>query len=193
MNGMKLLLMDCLIAFAPLSASALTYDIDLFRPSEIAKRGISVTIQETKSGALECQLSFKNGSIGTLPVVSLELTSTTEHASMDLELKGHEWKDALVCRFKFSRELLMHGHVSIGVEDTIPGGTFYHIYFADFVDFAQELPPSLKRRQARIAEFLLQNKLPRYEDSTPARGTSGDPKDLLETKTPIVPYKEQPQ
>ncbi|MCA9178181.1 MAG: hypothetical protein KDB14_27140 [Planctomycetales bacterium] len=178
----------CLVAICPSPVAALTYDIHLYRPLEIAKKGIHATIRETQSGELECAISFDKGCVGSMRVTSVELSSKTDHAAIDLELRGRESDGALTCRFTLSRSLLMHGHVTIGVEDTIPGGTFYHVHFVDFVEFDEELPPALKRRQARLAALEIESKLPRYGDSTPARGEPADPSLLQPGKTRITPF-----
>ena len=182
-----LLLGAGLIFVLPQTATALTNDITLYRPIDIANKGIHATIRETESGSLDCTLTFDKGCVGSLRVTSIKLSSSTEHAAIDLELRGRERDGSLTCRFKLSRSLVMHGHVTIGVEDTIPGGTFYHVHFVDFVDFGEALSPTLKKRQSRLVALEVKRMLPRYEDSTPARGKAGDPRFLLQGKTPITP------
>ncbi len=126
------------------------------------------------------------------PIIGMELSSGTDHAVISMELQTHAKDNSLVAHFKLSRDLLLHGQIVIGIDDKIPGGTLYHAAFVDVIDFGEELPPSVQRRQTRIAELELQKLLPRYEDSTPMRGEAGDARVFLQGKTPIITYKPTP-
>ena len=184
-----LLIAACsLVAWPAAATAALPYDITLYRPIDIAKKGIHASIRETQSGTLDCTLRFDDGCVGSQRVTSISLSSTTDDAAVDFELRGREVDGSLECHFVLSRQLLMHGHVTIGVEDIIPGGTFYHVHFVDFVEFGDELPPALKRRQERLIAMEVDRLLPRYEDTTPARGEGADARLLLQGKTAITPY-----
>jgi hypothetical protein len=183
-----LLLVVWVIVAWPQAASALTYDIYLYRPADIAGKGISITVRETKSGTLQCKLTVDKKKMGS-PIIGMELSSGTDHSVISMELRTHATDNSLVTYFTLSRDLLLHGQIVIGIDDKIPGGTLYHAAFVDFIDFGEELPASLQRRQARITELELQKMLPRYEDSTPMRGQAGDARVLLQGKTPIIPYK----
>lgn len=183
------LLVCCLTTIWAQTAAAFPpYIIDLYRPYEMVQKGISATIQETESGSLDCTLRFSNEKLGKR-IYSVELYSSTENAMVDLEMQTYNIDDSLVCRFKLSRDLLMHGQVTIGFDKDAKLETFYRVAFVDMIDFGGELPPGLKRRQARLLEMEIQKKLPRYEDTTPARGEAADPREVFQDKTAIIPYK----
>ena len=200
------------LAAFPERSLALTYDIAIYKPSEIAERGITIDIHEKKSGALDCTLMFDKEKIGK-SIASVELSSQVGETSIDLEMRLRgKGDDHLACRFTLSRELMMHGKVSIGLIDEIPGGTFLHVAFIDFVDFGLVgLSDVLKRRQLRLLKMgllnpepagNLQERIAAYESTARARdaveGAAPDQKRLIDElnklgqfvgKTRIKPYE----
>lgn len=188
------------------AVSALTYELGLYRPEKIAERGIRIAVQELKSGVLECTLSFDEKKVGSA-ITSLELSSTTDHATVDVELQLREWKGKMLTRFKLSRELLLHGRIRFGVADSVPGGTFISVAFMDMIDFEQKLPPLLQRRLERLiamklvddpetSEAEIQKRIESYTNTRP-EGKPLDPRKLGDLllkpmpKTRILPFKEK--
>ena len=173
-------------ALAPQSACALKYNVPLYQPEEIARHGISVVVQETKTGALKCTLTFDPQRI---KVSSVELFSSLENAKVSVPVQLQEIGSGKMCHFTLSPDLMMHGSIEIAVVGNIPGGMFYNIALIDMIDFRRELPPSLARRRAAIIDLIVQKKLARYEDSTPPRRVEETLEEFLKGRTPVTPYK----
>ncbi|MEM7384797.1 MAG: hypothetical protein AAF514_07605 [Verrucomicrobiota bacterium] len=175
-------------AFMLQTASALKYNVRLSEPGEFAKAGISASVRETKSGDLKCSLTFDSEQI---KVASIELRASIEGANISVPVQVHDKGEAKTCHFTLSPELMMHGELEIAVADNTPGGFFYDIALVDMIDFGRDLPPALERRRALRIDLLVQKRIARYEDSTPARDADGNLAEFLRGRTPITPYKSE--
>ena len=97
-HRIPILLVVWVIAAWPQAASALTYDIYLYRPADIAGKGISIAVRETKSGTLQCKLTVDKEKMGS-PIIGIELSSGTDHSVISMELQTHTTDNSLVAYF----------------------------------------------------------------------------------------------